>query len=866
MERETLWASMRDLQSAAADGHGCMVFVSGEAGIGKTTLVDRFCAGLPPGTPVHLGYCDSLDTPRALGPLYDIARTTHDGLDRILSADTDRHALFTAFLDLLAAGSCVVVIEDAHWADEATLDLLLFVGRRMGELPSMLVVTYRDEEVHREHPLRRILGNLATVRSVRRLPVPALSRAAVTALAEASGRNGDRLYEVTGGNPFFLAEALDAPEQHVPATVRDAVLARAARLGAAPRRLLDIVAMVPVRAEVALLRAVAGDDAAGLDDCVQAGLLVVADTNVRFRHELARMAIEADVPTTRRIELHAWILRHLQNASNADPARLSYHAEAAADSTAVLRYAPAAAERAARLGAHREAAAHYARALRHAAGTPPAQEAELWEGRVEECSHTGQLAEAIDASARAIELWRLAGKVERQGTAMARRAAVLWNFGRNEDAHRTARAAVALLESFSPGPGLAQAYTEQAYLLMLARDVTGAIATGSTAIEYAERYGTEAVLARALNAVGSAYWFVDPDRAIETLDRSLTAARRAGDDQAVAAAMCNLGSGAGEIRRYEISDRWLAETVSWCTGRDLETLRGYALAWLARSQLEQARWSEATATANEVLEARPQHIPTRIVALTVLGRLRGRRGDPDSSPPLREAWALAEQTGDLQRLWPTAAARAELAWLNGTPERIEELIGDTYRLAVGLGQEWAIGELGYWRWVADSSVRVPEDAARPYALQITGDWSAAAQLWRELGCPYEAALALAGGDDPEQQLVALRELQQLGAWGTAELVARRLREHGVRRLPRQPRRATRGNPAHLTARELEVLRLLPEGLRNVDIAARLHLSPKTVDHHVSAILAKLGVASRQEAARWIRNAPGFEDGEAPGAT
>ncbi|HEX5543423.1 MAG TPA: LuxR C-terminal-related transcriptional regulator [Micromonospora sp.] len=868
VEREALSASLRDFQSAAAGGRGCMIFVSGEAGIGKTSLVNSFCAGLPSGTAVHFGHCDSLDTPRPLGPLFDIARTTSDGLGRLLTTGADRHTIFTVFLTLLAARTSVVVVEDAHWADEATVDLLLFVGRRVGDLPAMVVVTYRDEEVGREHPLRRILGDLATVRSVRRLPLPPLSRAAVAALAEPLGRDGDRLYEVSGGNPFFVTEALDTPEHHVPATVRDAVLARAARLGPAPRRMLDIVAMVPDRAEVALLRAAADVNATALDDCVQAGMLIVDETHVRFRHELARMAIEADVPATHRIELHARILEYLGRAASADPARLSYHAEAAADPAAVLRYAPAAAQRAASLGAHREAAAHYARALRHASGASPSQAAGLWARRAEECSLTGQLTEAIDASARAIELWRAAGNVERQGTAMARRSALLWNFGRNHEAHETARAAVALLEKLPPGPDLAQAYTELAYLLMLARDITGAIEIGSTAIEYAERYAAEVVLARALNAVGSAYWFADPDRAVDTLVRSLAAARRVGDDQAVAAAMCNLGSGAGEIRRYRIAERWLAETVDWCTERDLDTLRGYALAWLARVQLEQARWSEATVTATEVVNADPQHMPTRIVALTVLGRLRARRGDPDAHAPLEDAWTLAEQTGDLQRLWPTAAARAELAWLNGTPERIEELVGDTYRLAVRLGQEWATGELGHWLWIADNKVRVPAVAARPYALQIAGDWQLAAQIWRQLGCPYEAALVLAAGDDTDQQLAALHELHRLGAWPAAELVARRLREHGVRRLPRQPRRATRDNPAHLTARELEVLRLLPQGLRNVDIAARLHLSPKTVDHHVSAILAKLGVSSRQEAARWARKAPGgvFKDGETPEAT
>ena len=205
VEREALLASLRDLRAAAVDGHGCMVLVSGEAGIGKTALVNRFCAQLPPGMPVHLGYCDSLDTPRALGPLHDIARTTDGGLDALLRTGTDRHTIFTAFLDLLAAGTSVTVVEDAHWADEATLDLLLFVGRRVGDLPAMVIVTYRDEEVGPEHPLRRILGDLATVRSVRRLPVPGRCRAPRSWRSpNRSAATATACTRVTAGNPFFV--------------------------------------------------------------------------------------------------------------------------------------------------------------------------------------------------------------------------------------------------------------------------------------------------------------------------------------------------------------------------------------------------------------------------------------------------------------------------------------------------------------------------------------------------------------------------------------------------------------------------------------------------------------------------------------
>ena len=259
--------------------------------------------------------------------------------------------------------------------------------------------------------------------------------------------------------------------------------------------------------------------------------------------------------------------------------------------------------------------------------------------------------------------------------------------------------------------------------------------------------------------------------------------------------------------------------------------------------------------------------PSRIVALTVLGRLQSRRGDPGAREPLQEAWELAARTGELQRTWPVAAGRAEHAWLSGQVTAVPGLVAEPFELARRLGHEWAIGELGFcelgfWLWRAGEHPGPPAGAARPYALQMAGDWPGAAAAWRALGCPYELALALADSAAERDLLAALDLLERLGARPAADAVAARLRELGVRRLPRRPRRATLANPAGLTARELEVLPLLGAGLRNLEIAGRLHISEKTVDHHVSAILAKLGVRSRHEAtqaaaARGI----GSEDGE-----
>lgn len=236
-----------------------------------------------------------------------------------------------------------------------------------------------------------------------------------------------------------------------------------------------------------------------------------------------------------------------------------------------------------------------------------------------------------------------------------------------------------------------------------------------------------------------------------------------------------------------------------------------------------------------------------VVALTQLGRLRARRGDPGAWPLLDEALELARPSGDVERLAPLAAARAEAAWLNGQPHAIAAETDGAWRLAIERRRIGMIGELALWRWRAGVRVDIQAKIPSPYALQIAGDWKQAAQAWRDLGCPYEAALALGDADDEDALRDALDQLHTLGARPAAAIVVRKLRKRGVRGVPRGPRPRTLENPAGLTARELDVLALLADGLRNAQIGERLVVSQRTVDHHVSAILRKLDVRTRTEA-------------------
>jgi DNA-binding CsgD family transcriptional regulator/tetratricopeptide (TPR) repeat protein len=853
LEREEPLAALRSWLTTARSGAGRLVLVAGEAGIGKTTLVRTFCDEHPDQTRVWWGGCDALSTPRPLGPLYDIARVARGELASLMASDASQHERFVGFLQALAwpLGPTVAVIEDVHWADEATRDLLVFVARRIADVNALVVVTYRDDEVGAAHPLREVLGNVATLPAVERLSLAPLSEAAVVSLV-ARKTDATHVHRVTGGNPFFVTEVLAAGDDDVPATVADAVLARLRRVSSPARRVVEAASVVPDEVEVALVEAMTGAATEVIDECLQTGVLSSVGRRLRFRHELARLAVEASLPELRRVELHARVLAWLREHTGVDPARLAYHADEAGDRDAVVEYAPAAAEQAARLGAHHEAVAHYERALQHAHLLDLHDHVDLLERYARECQPVGRVEDAYAATGRALELIEELGDIEAAARMSVRRAVIAWKLARPEEVRQLTSSALAMLEARGPGPTHADVYGAVAGLRMLARDIPGAIDLGLQAIQLAERSDDPSAMAQALGAVGAAQWFVVPDEAEPTMVRALENAHRSGEDRQVAAVLGNLGSGAGEVRRYATADRWLAECISWTGARDLDGQLGYALAWSARSAFEQGRWMETTELLHRSARAVIEDHPTQIVLLTTRGRLRARRGDPGVGEPLQAAWELAEATGDLQRLWPVAAGRAEAAWLDGRTEEISSLVGDTLELAVRLGHGWAIGELGFWLWRGGQLQEPPEGAAQPFALQIAGEWRAAAAAWEEVGCPYEVAVALADGDDPDELRRAFTILAELGAAPMGDRVAAQLRELGVRDLPRRPSRATLDNPGGLTDRQLEVLALLVEGCTNPQIAARLHISPKTAGHHVSAILDRLGAADRREAANLAR--------------
>jgi DNA-binding CsgD family transcriptional regulator/tetratricopeptide (TPR) repeat protein len=848
LEREDSLAQLESALDDAAVGTGRTVLVYGEAGIGKTRLVDEFLGSAQGRARVLWSACDDLITPPALGPFREISRQLGGGVSAAFAEGATHAELFSVVVEALGGGDrpSVLVVEDAQWADAASLDGLKFLGRRIGRLGTMLTVTFRDDEVPSEHPLRHVLGDLPPD-TVRRIPLRPLSPETVAGLARRAGFTPDEVMSASQGNPFLLTELLTTGGRQIPASVLDSVSARLSRCSVDARALLGLLSVVPGRCRRELVEAAEGDAGEPLEECRERGLLEFDESSIWFRHELARRAAEQLLPAEQRRAVHGRVLTALIR-TGADPARIVHHAEGAADVDTLMRFAPPAAREARVVGAHREALSHYRRIVPHLARFDPAEQADLLAEYAVECYLADDQPSALRAARRALELRRGLGDRRGEGELLRWLSRLHWWLGDPGEAHRFADEAVRALEALGPSAELAMAYSNASQLHMLAQAHEPAVAWANKAIGTARHVGDRPTLVHALNNLGSARLRAGDPTGEDLLLESLELARTDGLDEHAARALSNLSWTALDYRRYDRAGEYLEQGISLATDRDLAGYDYYLMAQRARLQLELGDWDLAETDALWVLGRPRSPGITTLPALTVLARIRSRRGDPDAESTLLEAWEAARAMGELQRVAPVAVARAEYCWLRGDAAGIAEAIEPARLLSGPPRQPWVSDEVEFWEWRAGTLDRPDPQAVEPFALQIAGDWQGAAAAWGRVGCPFEQAAALADSDQEQALLEALAIFERLGAVPAAALVRRRLRSLGASRIPRGPRRRTRKNPAGLTARQIEVLELVAAGLGNAEIAARLFVSPKTVEHHVSAIFTKLAVTDRRSAA------------------
>lgn len=837
---------------AAADGRGVVALVHGEAGIGKTAVVQALPSRLPAGTRLLVGWCDALSTPRTLGPLKDVAAQLGSGVMAALAAG-ERDAVMAALRDALGQGPVTaLVVEDAHWADEATVDALRFLVRRLHDLRLLLMLTYRDDELVGDHPLTDLLGDLGHAEGVVRLPLRRLSRRAVTELVGDCPVDPAVVHRLTDGNPYLATELIaSAGHDGVPATVIDGVLARLRRLPPDAQAIVAQLSVLPGVVPGVLVDTLAAGSWQAIAAAERRGLLTVGLGSVRFRHELTRQAVLDSLGGARRVELERAALRALEVTSTADLSQLVHHAVACSDAASLARYGPAAAREAVASGAHREAVRHYETVLAHEELFAPAELADLWDEYAVELYTTALGTRIVAAGRRAVALRRTLGEPAPLARSLRWLSRFCWYAGERAAAEEAAAQARTAAEATDDEALVGLTLSNQAQLAMLADEEEQAIALAERAVGIARRTHDAELLSHALNNLGTAL-FRRGDDGRAALDESIAVALAVDDHEDACRGYVNLGWALLDRYDLDAAETLVREGIAHAAQAEFLAFWQYLQAVWARVQLGRARWAETRAT---LMRLSPDAPPSWCVALGVRACLEARTGTGDPIAVVREGWALARRLDEPQRILPMAAAALEVAALTATRPVLEATA--VYREARRQGEAHLVAELGYRLGAVGAPIEDAQDLAAqapdsPYALMAVGRWQEAAARWRLLGWTYQQAEALAHSPDLADNLAALEMLDRMDAVALAQRVRRSLRGRGATGVPRGPAPATRIDPAGLTARQRAVMRHLADGLTNAEIAARLTLSVRTVDSHVAAILAKLGVGTRQEAAERYR--------------
>ena len=861
LERDTQLEALATATADAASGTGVVVLVHGEPGIGKTSLVRTYLSRLPRDTRVFTGGCDDLTTPRALGPLRDAVRWRGGPLANAIENGANRDAVFDAVIEELShpRDVTVLVVEDVHWADDATLDVLHFVIRRIHSLRALVVLTYRDDAIGDDHPLQPVLGAAAGP-WLRHVPVSRLSESAVATLSAESGHDVATLYAVTGGNAFFVTETLAATGADVPATVVDAVLARVRSLDASTQRALEQLSVVPTHVEHRLVEHVIG----GLDNLTEAerrGVLVVDRESVSFRHELARRALEQSLPTARRVALNRAMLNALLAGAEPDVARILHHAVEAGDVDAILRYAPTAGMEAARAGSHRQALAHFTEALRYEDRMTDVGRAQLLEEYAWQLHNAHRFPEAVEAAERACQLSCNVDDQVRCGTAKITLSRLHWVSGDNKRAWEAIEEATATLDGTDDAVGQAMAHSYRAAVLALTDKVDEALKEITYARSLAEANGIDVLVNMCMNYEAVTYLATgDWDRSVVVMRDCLEHAKatfasrperdvRIDAGEHLARVYCNMAACLQITERFDELEALLPDALSFVRDRGF-TVHSYNLEFRRATVLvHRGRWDEAEQTMRQLDGAVSAPGVFGKYMLPALGRLLARRGADDAEAVIRRACAIADASGLAVGIGQATLPHLELAWFGGHPESAAQRVHAALAGLDAKRDARLLAELLLYAKRSGLMDAQPFDGCpEPWASALAGDWFAAAVGFQGLGNDYERAMELAESQDVVVTTQALQLLDNLGATAAASMVRQRLRDLGVRRIPRGPQPTTRTNPAGLTDRQVDVLGLLRDGLTNAEIAERLVLSVRTVDHHVAAILAKLGVGSRRQAA------------------
>ena len=832
-EREDALGTLRTAFDRARSAGGQVAVVHGDAGIGKTSVVAAFLKDSR--THALLGRCDDTSVPTPLGPFRDVFRSagSPDHHDPDGARDETARLLDRA---------PVMVIEDIHWADEASFDLLTHFCRRIDDYRSLIVLTHRPDG---PPALTRCLAQIPSDR-VTDIALAPLSLETVVGWAAEHGRNGEEVFAKTGGNPFLVDEVLASPSDEIPVRISTTTLARLSTLSDPARERAELLAQFPGGAPWPVIDALRPSGAEAAAELERHRWLDTRGDRVLLRHELIREAIAESIPVAIRRALNQEILDALID-QNAGPAAIAHHAAEAGHEQRSIDYAIVAAQQLSLAGAHHDALLHLERVAHLAHLLPDQERAQFVEALGLERMAADDVDGAYDAMMESFERWQALG--DRGSAARALRQASAAQRWRGEAAQsgESLRRALALLDgtdhdlerfrtqiTIGQNAGLTSNWHSALDALAAALNATDGVPDDTVAVAIAMRADARRLLGEESGALA------DYTRSLEMAEptapsRTTTLLNRVATSLAVLApvkAAHHLADAerAARQKQSEHTDRFIAE------------LRGGL-------EFMQGRWEEAIGSIEHLID---DPLTTRTRPALVAGLIRARRGDATGVDLVTEAHRRASALADIQRLGGTAAALAELLWLGLAPDQTADEIKAVTELAHRSGHARYSAELAVWCRRLGLDGGMANEAGPPeFLMEFDGEWEPAASRWAARGVPYLEVMALGFSGEEQAIRTAIEQATTLGAHVVADRLRAQLRDlgHHVRR---GRSRTTLDNPGGLTNRQVDVVRLLAEGLTNQQIADRLFISPKTVDHHVSAILTALSVAGRAEAGNWAQ--------------
>jgi DNA-binding CsgD family transcriptional regulator len=842
LERDDELARLSSLLDRSAREGGQIAVVRGEAGSGKSSLVRALGESAPNGTACLVGICDPLEPPVPFGPIKDIARQ-HPTVAALLASTTGRAARGRLARDLagLLQRPTLLVVEDLHWMDDATADLLVQVGRRIDETCALLVLTHRTGTV--QPSLGRVLDAVVGRGTASTHELHPLSLDGVSTLVAGTALDPGLVHRRTGGNPFFVTEMVASGGMELPTTVASVVLTRVERLGRSAREVIDLASLAPDGLEISAAVAVLDDDRvlSGSNEAWAHDVLDIRDGRLVFRHELARQAVAQALPPATAQRLHRHLIEVLEDGALSALSSLVHHSVGAGDLQRVRRYALQAARSAYEQGANQVAITHVRTILDHGMDLDPAEEAQVRELLADARGWVVPKAENITARLEAADAWAAVGDRARQARQLVMTAASHHHVGDVPSGIEAVRRALGLVNGLPVDRAVAEVLATAALVSAETTPPDEARRVVEEVVAVLESAAFPEAVSKALRARA---WLRilrmgDLDGGLADGLRAVDVAR-AEAPLHLAQQSAILGEALSEARALGHALPLIEESITAARAHDQPTLVAYGLALRAGIRLHQGRLDLAELDAAPVAHADTLGEALRTAALaTVLGR----RGVPGAGDCLDDPSVVAV-CADQSYGWRVAAARAELCVLHADLAPVGRITADAVRWATGMRHAWAAGELRYWRRRARLDDGPPEPwVALPWHLMLLADWEGAAREWAARGCPFEQGLALSDGSEAAQR-EALDLFTDIGASAWADLVRDQLRRAGADGVRPRPRR----QGADLTDRQREVLTLVALGLTDAEIASRLHVSVKTVGHHVSAVLMRTGARNRTEAA------------------